>query len=88
MITKEITIRHHSIGTILPAVLQLKAEELDITGTINTSKQSTITLLISGKKKDLEAYIAWCETAAIGRGATVAETRDRAFKAFYNFSRV
>ncbi|WP_300602157.1 hypothetical protein [Niabella sp.] len=88
MITKEVTIRNNSIGTILPAALQLKAEALHITGTMKTDKFHTITLIASGPKKNLEQYIAWCETAAMEHGATLTLIRDRAFKAFYNFSRI
>lgn len=88
MITKEITIRNSSIGTLLLTEIQSKAEELDITGTMKIDKQRTITLIVSGKRNDLKHYITWCEATVTGHGATIAAIRSQAFKAFYNFSRV
>lgn len=88
MITKEITIRNSSLGTLLLTEIQSKAEALNITGTLKIDKQRTITMIASGNKNDLESYIAWCEATATGHGATIAAIRDQAFKAFYNFARV
>ncbi|MBO9593571.1 MAG: hypothetical protein J7599_11750 [Niabella sp.] len=88
MITKEITIRNSSIGTLLSTEMLSKAEALNITGTLKIDTQRTITLIACGKKNDLESYIAWCEAAATVHGATIIAVRDQAFKAFYKFSRL
>lgn len=86
MITKQITIKGSTIRDMLQKNLQLKAEELEITGTMKLNQDHTLTLIASGNKDNLERYIAWCEAAVTEHGVAIAETRDVGFKAFHRFS--
>jgi|GEM_PF-6574842 len=86
MITKQITIKGSTIRNMLQQNLQLKAEELEITGTMKINQGYTLTLIASGNKDNLERYIAWCEAAVAEHGVAVTETRDLGFKAFHRFS--
>lgn len=86
MNTKQITIKGNTIRAALQKDLQLKAEELGITGRMQSNKSNTITLITSGTRDNLEHYIDWCTAAAREHGVDITETRDLAFKAFYSFS--
>ncbi|WP_018627444.1 acylphosphatase [Niabella aurantiaca] len=86
MNTTQITIKGNTIRAALQQALQLKAEELGITGTMQSNKNNTVTLITSGTRDNLERYIDWCASAAREHGVEIAETRDLAFKAFYRFS--
>ncbi|MBZ4191014.1 hypothetical protein [Niabella beijingensis] len=85
MNTKKLIIKGKTLHPAFQKTLQLKAEELDITGILKAN-DNTATLVTTGVKDHLEDYITWCEAAVKEQGAELIETSDLAFKAYYNFS--